>query len=75
MGSSQLSEAEIIYIDKNHLTVATQKSLDNKWLILRSDKVDKNGIRKRLYYVSEDGKQQIVNFLSQCDKNYFLKNA
>lgn len=71
----KLSESGIIYIDENNLTVATQKSIDNKWFILRSDKVDKNGIRKRLYYISEAGKNQIIKSLSQYDKNLFLKTA
>lgn len=71
----KLSELGIIYIDENNLTVATQKSIDNKWFILRSDKVDKNGIRKRLYYISEAGKNQIIKSLSQYDKNLFLKTA
>ena len=62
----------IIYIDENNRTVATKDSLNNNWFILRSDNVDKNGVRKRLYYISETGKTQIKKALSKYDKNNYL---
>lgn len=62
----------IIYVDENNRTVATKDSLNNNWFILRSDNVDKNGVRKRLYYISETGKTQIKKALSKYDKNNYL---
>lgn len=71
----KLSENGLIYIDENNLTVATDESLNKKWFVLRSDKVDKNGIRKRLYNISKDGKSKIINILSIYDSNEYLKDA
>lgn len=71
----KLAEAGIIYMDESNLTIATQKSLSHKWFVLHSDKINKNGIRKRLYYISEDGKQEIIKALSQCKKNCFIKTT
>lgn len=68
----KLTKEGIIYVDENNRTVATQNSLNNNWFILRSDKVDRNGVRKRLYYISEDGKAQIENVLSKFDKSNYL---
>lgn len=68
----KLTEEGIIYVDENNRTVATQDSLNNDWFILRSDSVDKNGIRKRLYYISETGKAQIKKALSKYNQIYYL---
>lgn len=68
----KLTSEGIIYVDENNRTIATQDSLNNNWFILRSDNVDKNGVRKRLYYISETGKAQIKKVLSKYDKSNYL---
>ena len=68
----KLTSEGIIYVDENNRTVATQDSLNNNWFILRSDNIVKNGVRKRLYYISETGKAQIKKVLSKYDKSNYL---
>ena len=68
----KLVENDIIYMDENHLTVATQKSLDNEWFFLCSETISSTGSIRRKYYISEDGKNEIFKILSKYSKENFL---
>ena len=69
----KLAENGIIYFDKNNKTIATDLSLNNGWLILKSDTTTRNGERKRLYVISDDGKEKIIEIISKYNQNEFIK--
>lgn len=69
-----LVNEDIISINGDRKSIATNKSIENRWIVLKPDYKDKPVLKAKCYYITEEGKNKFKEVLSKHDSSEYEKD-